>query len=77
MKTTPIQCWSVSKGEFSEPPPKPNHSSGSGLHPSFIAMVRAQPFSGQYNEFLLMVINSHHKPSINHEKGIIAVTTIE
>jgi hypothetical protein len=50
MKTAPIQYRSVSKGEFSDPPPKPNRSYGSGLHPSFIAMVRAQPFSGQYNE---------------------------
>ena len=52
MKTTPIQYRFASKGEFIEPPPKPNHSSGSGLHPSFIAMVRAQPFSGLENETL-------------------------
>jgi hypothetical protein len=49
MKTTPNQYRSASKGEFTEPPPKPNCSSGSGLHP-FIAMVRAQPFSGRENK---------------------------
>ena len=50
MKSTPIKYRSTSKGEFAEPPPKPNHSSGSGLHPSFIALVRVQPFSGLENE---------------------------
>ena len=50
MKPTSFQNQSASKGEFSEPPPKPNFSSGCELHPSLIAMVRAQPFSGHYNE---------------------------
>jgi hypothetical protein len=40
MKTTPIQHWSASKGEFHEPPlpPKPTFSSGYELHPGLIAM---------------------------------------
>jgi hypothetical protein len=38
------------KGEFPEPPSKPNRSSGCELHPSLKAMVRAQPFSGLENE---------------------------
>ena len=50
MKTTPIKYRSASKGEFSEPPPKLNFLSGYELRPSLIAMVRAQPFSGHYNE---------------------------
>ena len=51
MKPKSTQNLSSSKGEFSEPPPsKPNHSSGYELHPSLIAMVRAQPFSGLENE---------------------------
>ena len=50
MKTTPIQYRSASKGEFSEPPPKPNFSSGCALRPGLIAMVPAQPFLGHYNE---------------------------
>jgi hypothetical protein len=50
MKTTPIQYWSTSKGEFSEPPPKLNLSSGSELHPSLKAMVQAEPFSRRDNE---------------------------
>jgi hypothetical protein len=50
MKTTPIQYWSASKGKFSEPPPKPNFSSGCELYPGLIAMVRAQPLLGHYNE---------------------------
>ena len=50
MKTTPIQYRSASKGEFSEPPPKPNFPSRCELCPSLIAMVQAQPFSGHYNE---------------------------
>ena len=45
MNSTPIKNLSTSKGEFSEPPPKPNLSSGYELHPGLIAMVRAQPFS--------------------------------
>jgi len=40
----------ASKGEFAEPPPKPNLSSGGELHPGLIAMVRAQPFLGHDNE---------------------------
>jgi len=50
MKTTPIQYRSASKGEFSEPPPKPNFLTGCELRPGLIAMVWAQPFSGHYNE---------------------------
>jgi hypothetical protein len=50
MKTTPIKYRSTSKGEFPEPPYKPRILSGCELHPSFIAMVRAQPFSGHVNE---------------------------
>ena len=50
MKTTPIKYGSASKGEFFEPPPKSNFSSGYKLHPRLIAMVWAQPFSGHYNE---------------------------
>ena len=52
MKPIPNPTLSTSKGEFHEPPlsPKPKFSSGSGLHPSFIAMVWAQPFSGHENE---------------------------
>jgi hypothetical protein len=49
MKTTPIQYRSASKGEFSEPPPKPKFLSGYELYPSLIAMVQTQPFSGHYN----------------------------
>jgi hypothetical protein len=33
------------KGEFAEPPPKPNLSSSGELHPCLKAMVWAQPFS--------------------------------
>jgi hypothetical protein len=50
MKTTLIQYRSALKGEFSEPPPKPKISFGCELCPGLIAMVRAQPFSGHYNE---------------------------
>ena len=50
MKPTLTSNPSASKGEFPEPPPKPNHSSGSELHPSIKSMVRAQPFSGHDNE---------------------------
>jgi len=50
MKPTPIQNLFTSKGEFAEPPPKPNHLSGCELHPGLIAMVRAQPFFGLENE---------------------------
>jgi hypothetical protein len=49
MKTTPIQYRPISKGEFREPCSKPI-SSGYKLHPSLIAKVRAQPFSGHDNE---------------------------
>ena len=50
MKTTPIQYWSASKGEFPEPSSKPKISSGCELHRSFIAMVQEQPFLGHDNE---------------------------
>ena len=50
MNSTPIINLSTSKGEFSEPPPKPNLSSSGELHPGLIAMVQAQPFSGCDNE---------------------------
>jgi hypothetical protein len=50
MKPTSTPYPFASRGEFAEPPPKPNRSSGSGLYPSFIAMVWVQPFSGHYNE---------------------------
>ena len=50
MKTTPIQYLFASKDEFPKPLLKPNPSSGCGLHPGLIAMVRAQPFSGHDNE---------------------------
>ena len=50
MNSTPIKNLSTSKGEFSEPPPKPNLSSSGELHPSLIAMVWAQPFLGHVNE---------------------------
>jgi hypothetical protein len=52
MNPTPLKNCFASKGEFLEPPlsPKPNHSSGYGLCPSLIAMVRAQPFLGCDNE---------------------------
>ena len=46
MKPTSNSNLSASKGEFSEPPSKPNHSSGYELHPSLKAMVQAQSFSG-------------------------------
>ena len=52
MKITLTQCRSTLKGEFSEPPPKPNFLSSYELHPSLIAMVQAQPFLGHYNENL-------------------------
>ena len=50
MKPTSTPYPSASKGEFSKPPPKPNFSSGYELRPGLIAIVRAQPFSGHYNE---------------------------
>jgi hypothetical protein len=50
MKTNPIQYRSASKHEFSEPPPKPKIPSGCELRPGLIALLRAQPFSGHYNE---------------------------
>jgi len=50
MKTTPIQYLFASKDEFPKPLLKPNPSSGCGLHPGLIAMVREQPFLGYNNE---------------------------
>jgi hypothetical protein len=50
MMPTSLANPSTSKGEFPEPPLKPNHSSGGELYPSLKAMVRAQPFSGHENE---------------------------
>jgi hypothetical protein len=52
MKPTTIQNPSTSKGEFLEPPSfsKSKLSSGYGLHPTFKAMVQAQPFSDYDNE---------------------------
>jgi hypothetical protein len=50
MKPTQIQNPFASKGEFPEPPSKSKLSSGSELHPSLKAMVRAQPFSWHDNE---------------------------
>ena len=50
MKPVPIQKPFASKGEFSKPPSKPNHSSSYELHPSLKAMVQAQTFSGHYCE---------------------------
>jgi hypothetical protein len=52
MNSTPIPYWSVSKGEFQEPPLslKPNHSSGYELHPGLIAMVQALSFLGHDDE---------------------------
>jgi hypothetical protein len=40
----------AAKGEFAEPPPKPNLSSGDELHPSLKALVQAQPFSRLENK---------------------------
>jgi hypothetical protein len=45
MNPTSNPYRSTSKGEFAEPPTKPNLSSGGELHPSLKAMVQAQPFS--------------------------------
>ena len=50
MKPTPNPTLFASKGEFPKPPSKPNFSSSCELHPSLIAMVQAQPFSGHDNE---------------------------
>ena len=50
MKPTTNPTLSASKGEFPEPPSKQKISSGCELCPGLIAMVRAQPFSGHYNE---------------------------
>jgi hypothetical protein len=52
MNPTPLKNRFASKGEFLEPPlsPKPNRSSGCGLRPSLIAVVRVQPFPGHDNE---------------------------
>ena len=50
MKPTSTSYPSASKGEFPEPPSKPNRSSGYELHPSLKAMVWAQPFTGLENE---------------------------
>ena len=50
MNPTSNPYRSASKGEFTEPPPKPNLSSSGELHPSLKAMVRAQPFSGLDSE---------------------------
>ena len=50
MKPTLTSNPSASKGEFPEPPPKPNRSSGGELHPGLVAMVWAQPFFGHENE---------------------------
>ena len=47
MKPTQNPNPSTSKGEFREPPhSKPNRSSSYEFHPSLIAMVWLQPFSG-------------------------------
>ena len=50
MNTALIKNPSASKGEFAKPAPKPNLSFGGELHPSLIAMVWAQPFSGLDSE---------------------------
>ena len=50
MKPTQNPNPSASKGEFAEPPPKPNLSSDCELHPSLKAMVRVQPFFGLDSE---------------------------
>ena len=50
MNSTPIFYPSTSKGEFLEPPSKPNLSSSGEHHPSRKAMVREQPFSGHDHE---------------------------
>ena len=52
MKSTPIQKFHTSKGEFPEPPSssKPIIASSYKLRPDLIAMVRAQPFLGHDNE---------------------------
>ena len=50
MKPTSNPYLFASKGEFPEPPPKSNFSSGHELHPGLIAMVQAQPFLGHDNE---------------------------
>jgi hypothetical protein len=48
MERTSIQNFSAPKGEFLEPPQSSKHITASGFEPrpSFIAMVREQPFSG-------------------------------
>ena len=50
MKPTPNPTLPASKGVFPKPPSKSNLSSSYELHPSLIAMVQAQPFSGHYNK---------------------------
>ena len=52
MDSTPIHKFSVSKGEFLEPPQssKPITASSFELKPSFIAMVQAQSFCGLKDE---------------------------
>jgi len=52
MKTQNLFTLSAPKGEFFEPPQyaDPISASGYELHPSFIAMVREQSFSGWISE---------------------------
>ena len=50
MNSNPNFYPSTSKGEFPEPPSKPNRPSSYELHPSLKAMVWAQPFTGLENE---------------------------
>jgi hypothetical protein len=52
MDSTPIHKFSVSKGEFLEPPQssRPIIASSYELRPGFIAMVEYQSFSGLENE---------------------------
>jgi len=50
MKPTSTSYPSASKGEFPEPPSKPNLSFGNELHASLKALVRAQPFLWHDNE---------------------------
>ena len=70
MKPIPNPTLSASKGEFPKPPSKSNLSSSYELYPGLIAMVRAQPFSGYYNEN-----PCHHLHEFSHGEGEAMVHT--
>jgi hypothetical protein len=52
MNGYPCPYLSTIRGEFLEPQPssKPNTTSSFEVHPGYIALLRAQPFSGAENE---------------------------